>query len=144
MRLRIAARGGEKTSRTSQPSGPAAPPCLTLGGITTQSPARITLVSSPTVSVSSPERTTAICCSTWWCDGQRGEVVDVDKAAGRRRGFARLVEIGSLRHRGRAYARPGPACGGAGSMSSPWKGRAAWSLLALLLALSAHQLIFDP
>ena len=29
-------------------------------------------------------------------------------------------------------------------MSSPWKGRAAWSLLALLLALRAHQLIFDP
>ena len=69
MRLTIAARGGEKTSRASQPSGPEAPPCLTLGGITTQSPARITLVSSPTVNVSSPERTTAICCSAWWCIG---------------------------------------------------------------------------
>jgi hypothetical protein len=29
-------------------------------------------------------------------------------------------------------------------MSSPWEGRPAWSLLALLPALSAHQLIFDP
>jgi hypothetical protein len=33
----------------------------------------------------------------------------MDEAAGRVGGFARLIEVGSLRHRGRAYAPPGPA-----------------------------------
>ena len=63
----IPARGGVNTSIAVQPSGPAWPPWGTCGGITTQSPACVTRVSSPTVKVSSPLMTIAICCSEWWC-----------------------------------------------------------------------------
>ena len=58
---------GDKHAIAVQPSGPAWPPWGTCGGITTQSPACVTRVSSPTVKVNSPLVTIAICCSEWWC-----------------------------------------------------------------------------